>query len=234
MNYTELLSEALFIRRYNRFFADVETASGGLLTLHCPNTGSMKNCLVPRSPCWYSRSDKPSRKLPGTLEQVTTTFGNRAGINTALPNKIVREALSENLIPALSDYPLIRSEVPYGDENSRIDLLLTGSQRDCYVEVKSVTLDMGSGLALFPDAVTSRGCKHLRELMAMAASGQRAVLFYCVQLSDVDRVSIASDIDPEYAQTLTKAVALGVEVMAWQCLLTPSGVSLLRPLELIV
>ena len=208
---------ATFIKRYKRFFADIQNEQGQLMTLHCPNTGSMKNCQVEGSACWYSLSDNPKRKLPGTLEIVTTSQGNLAGVNTAKPNHLVREAIEADLIPQLRGYQQIRSEVRYGEEKSRIDLLLEDEKLGrCYVEVKNVTLDMGAGLAMFPDAVTSRGAKHLRELMAMVDAGHRAVLFFCVQLTGVERVEVAADIDPSYAQTMAQALAAGVEVMAWR------------------
>lgn len=208
---------ATFIKRYKRFFADIQNEQGQLMTLHCPNTGSMKNCQVEGSACWYSLSDNPKRKLPGTLEIVTTSQGNLAGVNTAKPNHLVREAIEADLIPELRGYQQIRSEVRYGEEKSRIDLLLEDEKLGrCYVEVKNVTLDMGAGLAMFPDAVTSRGAKHLRELMAMVDAGHRAVLFFCVQLTGIERVEIAADIDPSYAQTMAQALAAGVEVMAWR------------------
>ena len=208
---------ATFIKRYKRFFADIQNEQGQLMTLHCPNTGSMKNCQVEGSACWYSLSDNPKRKLPGTLEIVTTSQGNLAGVNTAKPNHLVREAIEADLIPQLRGYQQIRSEVRYGEEKSRIDLLLEDEKLGrCYVEVKNVTLDMGAGLAMFPDAVTSRGAKHLRELMAMVDAGHRAVLFFCVQLTGVERVEVAADIDPSYAQTMAQALAAGVDVMAWR------------------
>jgi sugar fermentation stimulation protein A len=151
------------------------------------------------------------------LEIVTTSQGNLAGVNTAKPNHLVREAIEADLIPQLRGYQQIRSEVRYGEEKSRIDLLLEDEKLGrCYVEVKNVTLDMGAGLAMFPDAVTSRGAKHLRELMAMVDAGHRAVLFFCVQLTGVERVEVAADIDPSYAQTMAQALAAGVDVMAWR------------------
>ena len=185
-----------FIKRYKRFFADILTEQGEPLTLHCPNTGSMKNCLVENSRCWYSLSDNPKRKLPGTLEIVTTASGNLAGVNTGRSNHLVRQAIVEDLIPELRGYRNIRSEVRYGEEKSRIDLLLEGEAWHCYVEVKNVTLDCGDNHAQFPDAVTARGAKHLRELMAMVDQGHRAVLMFCVQLSSVETVSVAGQIDP--------------------------------------
>ncbi|MDG1818715.1 MAG: DNA/RNA nuclease SfsA [Porticoccaceae bacterium] len=228
------LLPATFIKRYKRFFTDIRTEQGELLTVHCPNTGSMQNCQVEGSACWYSLSDNPKRKLVGTLEIVTTSTGNLAGINTARPNHIVRQAIEDNLIPELRGYPTIRSEVRYGEEKSRIDLLLESPTEQCYIEVKNVTLDCGDGHAQFPDAVTSRGTKHLRELMAMVAEGHRAVLFFCVQLTGVETMSIAGHIDPLYAETLSKAIDAGVEVLVWQAPLSGETIRLQRPLTLVL
>ena len=226
------LLPATFIKRYKRFFTDIRTEQGELLTVHCPNTGSMQNCQVENSPCWYSLSDNPKRKLVGTLEIVTTSFGNLAGINTARPNHLVRQAIEAELIPELRGYPTIRSEVRYGEEKSRIDLLLESPTEQCYIEVKNVTLDCGDGHAQFPDAVTSRGTKHLRELMAMVAEGHRAVLLFCVQLTRVETISIAGHIDPLYAETLSKAMDAGVEVLVWQAELSDQTIRLQRSLSL--
>lgn len=232
MQNTPSLYPATFIKRYKRFFADVIDQQGHLITLHCANTGSMKNCQVDGSACWYSLSDNPKRKLPGTLEIVTTSYGNLAGVNTAKPNHLVREAIEGNLVPELCGYQQIRTEVRYGAENSRIDLLLEDDDLGlCYVEVKNVTLDMGDGVAMFPDAVTSRGAKHLRELMAMVAAGHRAVLFFCVQLTGVERMEIAADIDPAYAGVMAKAVAAGVEVIAWRADLNANEIKLQEPIS---
>ena len=235
MKIDPILLPAIFVKRYKRFFTDIRTEQGELLTVHCPNTGSMQNCQVENSRCWYSLSDNPKRKLPGTLEIVTTSFGNLAGVNTARPNHIVRQAIEDQLIPELRGYQSIRSEVRYGAEKSRIDLLLEGGKGgQCYVEVKNVTLDCGDGRAQFPDAVTSRGAKHLRELMAMVAEGHRAVLFFCVQLTGVETVSIADHIDPLYAETLSAAMDVGVEVLVWQADLSEQAIRLQRPLPLVI
>lgn len=241
MHITPALLSGTFIKRYKRFFTDICTVDGDVITVHCPNTGSMKNCQVEGSPCWYSLSNNPKRKLAGTLEVVTSAFGNLAGVNTGRPNHLVREAIENDLIPELRGYSNLRTEVRYGEEKSRIDLLLEnegsedpeagGASSRCYVEVKNVTLDCGDGRAQFPDSVTTRGSKHLRELMAMVAAGHRAVLFFCVQLSGVKEVSVAAHIDPVYAETLTMAIAAGVEVIVWQADMTDSCISLQRPLK---
>lgn len=217
MRFAPPLEQGTFRRRYQRFFADVELPDGELLSLHCANTGSMRNCQVPGASCWFSRSANPRRKLPGTLEIVTTGDGRRAGVNTGRANALAEEAIAAGRIGALRGYERVRREVHYGVEGSRIDLLLEGGEVPCYVEVKSVTLSLGDGRAAFPDAVTRRGAKHLRELEGVVVAGARAVLLFCVQLSDVEVVVPAEDIDPDYAQALRRARRRGVEVLAWGC-----------------
>lgn len=235
MKFKPPFEQGTLLRRYKRFLADVELPGGELLTVHCPNTGSMKNCVVPGTPCWFSRSDNPKRKLPGTLEITTTPLGWLAGVNTGRANHLVREALTEGVISELADYRNIRSEVRYGEENSRIDFLLQGDDRpDCYVEVKNVTLEVGDGLLTFPDAVTARGTKHLRELSTMVRAGHRAILLYCVQHSGATRAGPADDIDPVYGATLREALAAGVEVLAYGCKVTAEEITLARRLPFVV
>ena len=185
------------IQRYKRFLADVLLDSGETVTAHCPNSGSMKGCATPGSPVLLSLSSNPKRKLAYTWELVEAD-GVWVGINTALPNRIVHEAIAMGMIPELADYRTVRPEVPYGT-GSRIDLLLTGDRPPCYVEVKNVTL-VENGRALFPDAVTTRGQKHLRELMEVVRRGERGVIFFLVQRPDADSVSPADAIDPTYGQ----------------------------------
>ncbi|MEH6469121.1 MAG: DNA/RNA nuclease SfsA [Porticoccus sp.] len=216
--------KALLLNRYKRFLADIRLDNGEELTIHCPNTGSMKNCWAPETPCWFSRSNDPKRKLPGTLEITTTSDGFLTGVNTQRPNKLVREAIENGTIVELQGYENIRPEVKYGDENSRIDLLLSTGDRQCYVEVKNTTLGAGDGRILFPDAVTTRGTKHLRELISMVQQGHRAVLVFCVQHTGAESVDPADDIDPTYGLTLREAIAAGVEVLAYGCQLTPEEI----------
>lgn len=218
------------IRRYQRFLADIRLDSGETITAHCPNSGSMKGCAAPGSPVFVSRCDSPTRKLCYTWELVHTD-GCWAGINTALPNRLVREAITAGIVAELQGYDTIRSEVRYG-ENSRIDLLLQGASGCCYVEVKNVTLVEGN-VALFPDAVTKRGQKHLRELMAMVRLGHRAVIFYVVQRADGMTVAPADAIDPEYGRLLRLAVAHGVEALAYQALVTPEQIVLTHRLPVV-
>lgn len=238
MKYDSPLSPARLIRRYKRFMADVELPDGSQITLHCANTGSMKNCLYPGHRVWYSDSKNPRRKYPCTWEQaeIPVLFDGKecmtlAGLNTGRANTLVEELLLSGKIPELCGYQTIRREVAYGVENSRIDLLLQqDGLTDCYVEVKSVTLAMGDGLGLFPDAVTLRGTRHLRELTLMVAGGHRAVIFFCVQHTGINHVSAAKEIDPVYAQELQKAIHAGVEVMAWGTQMSLDNIELVRPL----
>ena len=209
------LEQAVLLRRYKRFLADIETPSGENFTIHCPNTGSMKNCWAENSPCWYSDSGNPKRKYRHTLEVTTTPEGALAGVNTGRANGLVEEAINNGVVAELQGYDQLRREVRYGEENSRIDLLLSGAAGECYVEVKNVTLAEGDR-GLFPDAVSSRGAKHLRELQKLAESGVRAVLFYCVQHTGIETVEAAREIDPTYAAALDAAVATGVEVLAYR------------------
>lgn len=220
------LEQAILLKRYKRFLADIRLANGEEMTIHCPNTGSMKNCWAPETPCWFSRSNDPKRKLPGTLEITSTPDGFFAGVNTGRPNKLVREAIESGVIAELQGYSEIRPEVKYGDENSRIDLLLVDGERRCYVEVKNTTLGVGDGRVLFPDAVTTRGTKHLRELMVMVEQGHRAVLVFCVQHSGAQSVGPADEIDPVYGQTLREAMDAGVEVLAYGCDLSAEEINL--------
>lgn len=234
LRYKTPLQQGVFLRRYKRFFAEVETADKGVLTLHCPNTGAMRNCMVEGSDCWYSLSDNPRRKLSGTLEQVTTSSGNLAGINSALANTIVFEALQDDRIGQLTNYRTIAREVKFGVENSKVDFLLNGENQNCFVEVKSVSFDMGNHFALFPDARTSRGRKHLRELAHVAALGHRAVLFFCVQISSVTSMGFAKQIDPDYVTALKAAMKDGVEILAMRCNLTKYGITLTRAVDLLI
>ena len=230
---------AQLLKRYKRFLADVRLPDGREITIHCPNTGSMKNCVVPNSPCWYSVSESKTRKYQQTLEIVITPSGDWAGINTARTNELVEAALHENIIVELSGYQSLRREVMYGNEKSRIDFLLENHPQDkraCYLEVKNVTLMENEGQGLFPDAVSERGSKHLRELMHMVQQGHRAVLLFCVQHTGIKTVSPADAIDPIYGKTLREALEAGVEIIAYGAEIEPvlSSIKLIRFLKLIV
>ncbi|MBM3108590.1 MAG: DNA/RNA nuclease SfsA [Pseudomonas sp.] len=216
MRFSPTLETARLLRRYKRFLADIELASGEQITIHCPNTGSMLNCMVEGGQVWFSRSNDPKRKLPGTWEISETPQGRLACVNTGRANALVEEALRAGVISELAGFTGLRREVAYGEERSRIDFRLEFAEGPAYVEVKSVTLGFdGSAVAAFPDAVTQRGAKHLRELAALARQGIRAVQLYCVNLSGVEAVRPAEEIDDAYAQALRAAVAEGVEVLAY-------------------
>ncbi|MCL6271763.1 DNA/RNA nuclease SfsA [Sansalvadorimonas sp. 2012CJ34-2] len=240
MLFNPSLQQARLERRYKRFLADITLPDGSTTTIHCPNTGSMKNCQPDGTRVWYSDSNNPKRKLPLTWElvEIPVTYGETeiktlACINTGRANKVVQEAVENNVIPALSGYTEVRKEVKYGSENSRIDLLLTAENRqDCYIEVKSVTLATGDGYGEFPDAVTERGRKHLRELVSMVKEGHRAVLLFCVQHTGIETVSPAESIDPAYGKALREAIEEGVEVLVWGSTITPEEIVLNRELTL--
>jgi sugar fermentation stimulation protein A len=206
----------VLVSRYKRFFADVALDDGRTLTAHCPNPGSMLGMKAPGSAVWVSASDDPRRKLAHTLELVEVE-GALVGVNTMLPNRLVAEALAAGAIPELAGYASIRREVKYG-ENSRIDFLLQAPGRPaCWVEVKSVTLCRGAGLAEWPDSVSARGARHVAELAAVVARGDRAVVLFLVQRGDCDRFDLAHDLDPAFSRAFTQAMAGGVEVLVYGC-----------------
>lgn len=226
------LIKGTLLKRYKRFLADVELPDGSVVTAHTPNSGSMKGCNMPGSPVYLSRSDNPKRKLKYTLEIIDVN-GVLVGIHTGHPNKLVEEAIRTGVIKELHGYDTIRREVKYG-QNSRIDLLLQGENLpDCYVEVKNVTL-AENGVALFPDAVTTRGQKHLNELMEMVQQGFRAAMVFVVQRGDVSAFSPARNIDPEYAKLLKFAKENGVEVLAYLADVGLNEIVLTRPLPVML
>lgn len=225
------LASAALLRRYKRFLADVRCADGSEMTIHCPNTGSMKNCADPGDTVWYSTSDNAKRKYPHTWELSQTAGGDFIGINTHRANGLVGMAIESGVIDSLKGYAQVRAEVRYGEENSRIDWHLSGhaSQQDCFVEVKSVTLREVHGdkqIGYFPDAVSTRGQKHLRELMMVVRDGQRGVLLFCVQHTGIDEVRPALHIDPAYSALLAEAMSAGVEVYAWRASISPTRIAL--------
>jgi sugar fermentation stimulation protein A len=232
MRFDPPLEQGRLLRRYKRFLADIETATGELLTIHCPNTGSMFNCMVEGGAVWFSRNNDPKRKLRGTWELSETPQGRLACVNTGRANGLVERALHRGLISELAGFDRLKREVAYGQENSRIDFRLDYAAGPAFVEVKSVTLGFAdSAVAAFPDAVTLRGAKHLRELTTLARQGVRAVQLYCVNLSGIEAVRAAAEIDPGYAAALRTAVAAGVEVLAYGVELSPEGLHINRRLE---
>jgi len=215
------------IKRYKRFLADIELETGEIITAHCANTGPMKGVSTPNSLVQVSTSNNPKRKLAYTWEmiQVKNTW---VGINTSLPNKVIKLALEQNLLPELATrYSSIRTEVPYGkNKKSRIDFLLSKeNQPDIYLEVKNVTLSQVN-TALFPDTVTTRGQKHLEELMALTPQA-KAIMLYFINRSDCDRFAPGDSHDPRYAELYRQAIAAGVEILPLRFEVTPEKITYL-------
>lgn len=226
MKFEVSLTEGRLIQRYKRFLADVELADGSIVVAHCANSGSMLGCKEPGSRVLLSPNMNPKAKLDWRWEMVEVD-GALVGINTSHPNKLVEQAILDGTITELQGYESLRREVKYG-VNSRIDILLEDPSL-CYVEVKNVTLKVGDE-AQFPDAVTARGTKHLKELSDMVAEGHRAVMVYLVQRPDCDFFRPAADIDPTYADALNAAHVAGVEVLCYRCDLSPSAIEVRGPL----
>ncbi len=216
--------------RQHRYFAEVELEGGERLVAHCPNTGSLLGCLTPGGAVWLRDSANPERKLRFTWQAVRVGCA-WVNVDTALPNRVVAEAVAAGRVPELAGYAHLRREVAYG-RNSRIDLLLADETRGtCHVEVKSTTL-VEDGVALFPDAVTERGTKHLGELARLARRGERAVQFFFVNRADVELFRPADAIDPVYGRALRRAAAAGVELVAYSTRVEARRLELLRPLAI--
>lgn len=231
MQFDPPLKPARLIARYKRFLADVVTPEGETMTIHCANTGAMTGCATPGDTVWYSTSNSATRKYPHSWELTETQQGHWICVNTLRANQLVREALAQNAIPELSAYSHCQPEVKYGTEKSRIDFLLQAEGRsNCYIEVKSVTL-LQHGKGFFPDAVTVRGQKHLRELSTIAAEGHRAVLLFAVLHTGIEDVSPARHIDAHYAELLVQAQRCGVEVLAYQAQITSAQMLLTQPIN---
>lgn len=226
------LLEGHLIRRYKRFLADVEVEDGRVVTAHCVNTGSMRGCCDSGARVYLSIARNPTRKLGFTWE-IIDVGTSLVGVNTSLPNRLVRDAILDGRITELSGYETLRSEVPYG-ERSRIDLLLNDPARGrCYVEVKNVTLRDG-GVARFPDARSVRGFKHLVELEHMVREGHRAVMVFLVQRTDCDAMGPADSVDPDYGRKLRESAAYGVEVLAYRATVTPESINIDHKLPILL
>ncbi|MBN7786432.1 DNA/RNA nuclease SfsA [Ponticoccus gilvus] len=229
MRFQTDLVPARLIRRYKRFLADCLLDDGREVTAHVANPGSMLGLKDEGQRIWLEPNDDPKKKLKWAWRLVEHPGGYFTGVDTGVPNRMLKAALMAGEVPGLQGYDQIRPEVKYG-QNSRIDFLLTGGGPDAYVEVKSVTLSRTPGLAEFPDSVTARGAKHLAELAQVAGQGARAVMLYLVQRTDITAVTLAADLDPAYARAFAQAQAAGVEVLAFSCRITPQGVTLGAPL----
>ncbi len=230
MKFEYPLVEGRLVERYKRFFADVELLSGKTVTAHCANTGAMTGLKDPGLEVWLSPANNPKRKLKWTWE-LTRIGDGLVGINTQHPNRLVADAITDGTISELQGYDVLRREVKYGT-NSRIDILLENDGKPpCYVEIKNVHLKRGGG-AEFPDAVTSRGKKHLNELSEVVRDGGRSVMVYLIQREDCDTFSLAADVDPDYAEAFHRAREAGVEALAYACRLTPLEITVIRPIDL--
>jgi sugar fermentation stimulation protein A len=226
MDFATPLVPATLTRRYKRFLADCRLGDGSEVTAHCANPGSMLGLAVPGTRVWLEPNDDPKKKLKFGWRLVEHLDGHFTGVDTSVPNRMLKQALEARAVPALAAYTGVQAEVKYG-EKSRVDFLLTGENLpDAYVEVKSVTLCRRPGVAEFPDAVTARGARHMLELALMKKQGHRAVLLFLVQRTDAAEVRLAADIDPAYAAAFVAAYAAGVEVVAHSTNISPKGVSL--------
>jgi sugar fermentation stimulation protein A len=235
MQYPQPLVQGRLIRRYKRFLADVVLDDGEDVTAHCPNTGAMLGCQEPGSRVWLSRSGSASRKYPYTWELVETGCGVLVGIHTGRTNALVAEALAAGVIGELDGYAAVRREVRVAGSGSRLDFRLDdGPGPPCYLEVKNVTAAVDAGMALFPDAVSTRAARHVADLAALVDAGFRAVLCFCVQREDVREVRPADAIDPAYGEALRRAAANGVEVLAYRCRVGPEEVVLTDPVPVVL
>jgi len=240
MKFATPLTEGIILKRYKRFLADIQLPNGEVITAHTANTGSMKTCWEPGWKALISFHDNPKRKLKYSLE-MTHNGQTWIGINTSLPNKLAKEAIEKGLIKELKGFPLIKPEVKTGD--SRIDLLLSKekeiqSKKDqFFVEIKNVTLkgaEQQKKAALFPDAVSERGQKHIKELMRLYKEGYNAALLFVIQREDVHYFSPAKEIDPTYSKLLEEAASLGVLILAYQCTMSNKEIVINKSLPVIL
>jgi sugar fermentation stimulation protein A len=227
MKFNQPLQAAILIKRYKRFLADIETEDGRLLTVHCPNSGSMRGCSTPGSEVMISRSDNPKRKYPHTLEMVKVKTG-WVGVNTARTNHLAAEAFAKGMVAEIGTVDHIQREVKISSK-TRLDFLLQKGAKKIYVEVKNCTL-VENDVAKFPDAVTVRGTKHLRVLLSLKQAGFEAAVFFCVQRQDSHSFAAAHHIDPEYGGTLSLVHSRGVLVLAYEAEVTPRAIEIVGPL----
>jgi sugar fermentation stimulation protein A len=229
MNFEKKLISGLFIKRYKRFFVDVKV-NNQIITAHCPNTGSMYGLLKKDNKVWISKSDNPNRKLKYTLE-IIEDKKSKVGINTHLANKIVHHALQNKLIKELNNFLEIKPETKYGT-NTRFDFLIIDKKNKAFLEVKNVTLSRKKKLAEFPDSVTSRGLKHINELVNAGKKKYKIYILFLVQRDDCDSFSIAKDIDPIYSFALQKAVKNNLNVLCYDCKFSTKGIKLNKKMKI--
>jgi sugar fermentation stimulation protein A len=228
MRFPSPLLHGILVQRYKRFLADVQLPNGITVTAHCTNTGSMMGCKTPGSAVCISRCDKPGRHLAYTWEMIRVK-GGWVGINTLHPNRLVAEGIETGAVPELRGYRAIRREV-CTRQGTRLDICLEGSRGLCFVEVKNVTLAI-DGMAAFPDTVTTRGTKHLQELIRLKRKGHRAAVVFVIQREDCGGFRPADEIDPEYGSWLRRALKAGVEILPYQTSVTPEEIVLTTRLE---
>ncbi len=227
MIFKEPLQSGILIKRYKRFLADVQLEDDSVITIYCPNTGSMRSCSTPGNRVCFSTSDNIKRKYPHTLEMIEENT-NWVGVNTGLTNQLVVEAIQQGNIPELKEFDSIKQEVKTS-KGTRLDILLTREEKKIYIEVKNCSL-VEKKIAMFPDAVTARGTKHLLELADLVQKGHRGVIFYLVQRMDAHSFSPAAHIDPLYADTLLEVVRKGVEVLVYQAEVSPNEIKVMGSL----
>ena len=228
MNFENKLISGVFIKRYKRFFVDVRINKKTVVA-HCPNTGSMLGLLKPGNKVWLTKSNNPKRKLKYTL-QIIEDNKSKVGVNTHLTNKIVLHALKNNILKEFDKEIEIQPETKFGS-NTRFDFLITKNNFKAFIEVKNVTLSRVSGLAEFPDAVTSRGLKHINELIKASKKGYKIFLLYVIQREDCKSFTIAKDIDPLYSNSLAKAVKKKLNVLCYDCKFLSKGIKLNKKIK---
>ena len=228
MNFENKLISGIFVKRYKRFFVDV-LLNNKLITAHCPNTGSMQGLLKEGNKVWLSKSNNPNRKLKYTL-QIIEDDKSKVGVNTHLTNKIVLDALKNNLIKEFNKNIKIKSEVKFS-ENTRFDFLIVDKNYKAFIEVKNVTLSRKPKIAEFPDAVTLRGAKHINELIKASKKGYKIYIAFIIQREDCDQFDIAGDIDPEYSKLLSKAIKKKLNVLCYDCKFSAKGIKLNKKIK---
>ena len=228
MNFENKLISGVFIKRYKRFFVDVKIQNK-VITAHCPNTGSMGGLLKKGNKIWVSKSNNRDRKLKYTL-QIIEDGSSKVGVNTHLTNKIVLDALNNNLIKEFDKNIIIRPEIKFG-ENTRFDFLITKENYKAFLEVKNVTLTRKPKIAEFPDAVTSRGAKHIEELIKASKRGYQIYIAFIIQREDCNQFVIAADIDPEYSRLLSKAVKKKLNILCYDCKFSSKGIKLNKKIK---
>ena len=229
MNFENKLISGVFIKRYKRFFVDAQI-NDEIITAHCPNTGSMIGLLEKGNIVWLNKNDNPNRKLKYTLQMIEDK-GVKVGINTHITNKIVLDALKKELIQSFKKVDFIKQEVKFG-KNTRFDFMVSKNNKKSFIEVKNVTLSRQKGLAEFPDSVTSRGLKHINELVKASKKGYNIYLLYLIQRDDCHKFKLAEDIDPEYCKILKKAVKKKLNILCYDCKFSTKGIKLNRKIQL--